>query len=328
MKKTILVMFLAIMVVAVLSAQTPGVDDFEIKQNPDNTITITRYKLENKKVVNKWDRYDITPFNQVMIPEILYGLPVTAIAAGAFRGKKINHVIIRESVTEIGNSAFEDCGLISVNILANLTRIGDSVFEKNELTSITIPNSVTHIGKGAFRKNKLTSVTIPNSVTVIGEGAFKNNRLTSVTIPNSVTVIGEGAFEENKLTSVTIPNSVTDIGEGAFRKNELTSVTLGSGLKYISSSAFADNRTIQSVTISAVINSVGSNVFGETAGWGSNPNRTITRITLPANLSDEDLKSYGFEDNFITFYGGQNRAAGTYTKNGPIWARSTAGGID
>jgi hypothetical protein len=74
-----------------------------------------------------------------------------------------------------------------------------------------------------------------------------------------------------------------------------------------------------SVTIPAGIERVGEGIFRGIP---------FASITLPANVSDSDLRSYGFESNFVTFYTGQNRAAGTYNKNGPIWSRSSAGGID
>jgi GH24 family phage-related lysozyme (muramidase) len=335
-------------------------DDFEIRQNPDNTVTIVRLKFD--KFVNR--------FISVVIPGTIYGLPVTAIADNAFRntGRRrgnntpviIISVVIPDTVTTIGVNAFnvadgDDSQLRRVVLGKGVRNIGSNAFARNpSLTAIIIPDSVTGIEDSAFEGCGLTSVTMGSGLRSIGNNAFADNQLTSLTLPAGLANIGNGVFANNQLTSVNL-DGITSIGSRAFAGNRLTSVTLPAGITSIGAGAFEGNRSpvepttptepttrirtrqdsdgspmppstrvettpsIQSVTIPAGIRNVGSDVFQGSA---------ITRITLPANVSDSDLRNYNFEANFITFYGGQGRVAGTYTKNGPIWARSTAGGID
>ena len=147
----------------------------------------------------------------VIIPSSIAKYKVVAIADNAFIPeatglrkdikeirRKIESIVIPESVVRIGNYAFSGC--------------------KN-LTTITIPDSVTSIGKMAFYGcSGLTAIAIPDSVTSIGESAFEGcQNLTAITIPDSVTSIGESAFSWCKnLTTITIPDSVTSIGKDAF----------------------------------------------------------------------------------------------------------------
>jgi hypothetical protein len=163
-------------VVLVLGGGVPPYTYFEVTQNKDGkTLTISRYKGSAKNII---------------IPEKLYGLPVTVIGGRAFYQKGLTGVIIPEGVATIGGSTFND----------------------NQLTSVTIPNSVITIEASAFQGNQLTSVTIPDSVTTIGDGAFSDNRLTSITIAKDVKGgwledspgIGTGArFEESFINFYT-----------------------------------------------------------------------------------------------------------------------------
>ncbi|GHU48705.1 hypothetical protein FACS1894200_06310 [Spirochaetia bacterium] len=186
-----------------------------------------------------------------------------------------------------------------------VTSIGSGAFQGNQLTSVTIPNSVTTIGGNAFNSNRLTSITIPNSIITIGDSAFSNNRLTSITIPNSIITIGDYVFTGNQLTSVTIPNSVTTIGYSAFSTNKLTSITIPNSVTIIRGNAFSNNQ-LTSVTIPNSVTSIGGNAFN---------NNPLTSVTIGT------VRSVGVEPGFDNFYISQNRAAGTYVKNGPFWSK-------
>jgi YD repeat-containing protein len=300
-------------------------DMFQVEQLSNNTVRITKYTGSEKNVI---------------IPATLYGLPVAEIG-GFYGNKTIQRVLIPDTVTSIVNRAFGSCTSLNLVAIGNgVTSIPSEAFNGcAALTKVTIGSKVTSIGASAFSGcNRLTKITIPDSVITIEQGAFSDCGLTTVTLGNGLKTIGASAFEggtasktegegkfrkttytyTGQLTSITLPDGITSIGANAFAKNKLTSVILPAGVTSIGEKAFAANK-ITSVTIPAGITSVGKDIFSGSA---------ITNITLPANVNDSHLSNYNFEQTFITFYTGQNRAAGTYTKNGPIWARSTAGGID
>jgi len=231
MKKGILVILAVLLMAVGVFAQTEA--DFEIKQNAQGGITITKYTGTVK---------------DVKIPSTIEGIKVTEIGNQAFEGnKKITSVTIPNGVTSINGGetlgtgyyygAFSNCSLTSVIIPNSVTAIGENAFYAcTSLSSITIPNSVTAIGKNAFYAcTSLTSITIPASVTTIREKAFQFcSNLASVTFaPTSKVSIGEYAFYGCKnLTSIIIPNSV-DIGYDAFREcTSLTSITIGANKNY------------------------------------------------------------------------------------------------
>jgi hypothetical protein len=49
------------------------------------------------------------------------------------------------------------------------------------------------------------------------------------------------------------------------------------------------------------------------AFWGT----PITRITLPANVNEKNMEQ--FDKSLVNFWKSQNKKAGTYVKDGPIW---------
>ncbi|GHV66562.1 hypothetical protein AGMMS49928_01550 [Spirochaetia bacterium] len=166
----------------VMAQVTPPDEDFEVTQNKDGkTLTISGYKGSAKNII---------------IPETLYGLPVTVIGGSAFYEKDLTSVVIPDGVITIGNRAFSN----------------------NKLASVTFGKSVTTIdgdnsSGGAFSNNQLTSVTIPDSVTTIRLYAFSNNPLTSVTLGKGLTIIQHGAFGGNTLTTITIAKDVLPTGD-------------------------------------------------------------------------------------------------------------------
>ncbi|MBE6630086.1 MAG: hypothetical protein E7624_04475 [Ruminococcaceae bacterium] len=224
---------------------------------------------------------------------------VTAIDKDAFRGFSLLTSVMFEpgsQLTSIGDSAFYDCALLtSITIPSSVTSIGNSAFANcSSLSSITIPDSVTSIGNSAFANcSSLSSITIPDSVTSIGNSAFSGcEALTSITIPNSVTSIGESAFSRcSSLESIALPfvggsasattpsvstlfgyifgydrygGIATKQYYGSFYTTyyipaSLKSVTItGGNILY---GAFQNCTSLQSITISNSVTSIGENAF-------------------------------------------------------------------
>ena len=109
--------------------------------------------------------------------------------------KKIEKVILLNSVTMIGRNTFRDF---------------------TSLQKVVIPNSVKQIDSSAFKGcTSLEEIVIPDSVTEIGRDAFNGcTSLEEIVIPESVTKIGYCAFENCKnLSLITIPKVYSSIGD-------------------------------------------------------------------------------------------------------------------
>ena len=162
----------------------------------------------------------------VIIPDTIEGLPVTAIGEGALMNKdNMSSVTIPATVTTIGKQAFDGCdNLGEVNFAedSQLTTIDDFAFYScDNLTSIEIPNSVTTLNYGAFEQcTSLGNVTFEEGINLetIYSAAFKDcTSLTEIAIPEGVTTIGIDTFAGcTSLAEIAIPESMDKILEGAF----------------------------------------------------------------------------------------------------------------
>ena len=144
--------------------------DFKTHVTQDKNL---RYRVytDHATVVNK-----ISNVEDVVIPDVVDGVPVTGIAGSAF-----------------ANSSYTK----SVKFPENLVNVRYCAFYKaNAIHEIHLPRSVRIIYRSAFNGcDSLTHVTIDEGCTHIGYRAFGNcKNLESIVIPSSVKQIGSEAF--------------------------------------------------------------------------------------------------------------------------------------
>jgi len=295
-------------------------DDFEVAQNRDGTVTITKYKATEKRTVNIGGTNHIVHFGilNVVIPSRIFGVNATIVGPDAFRDTGITSVVLPETIVEIHAGAFAENKLerVTLGVRTRLIRGGVAegraevvplgAFEGNaQLTQMVIPDTVTEIGARAFKDCGLTNVTLGRLVALIGESAFRNNKLSVITLPPSTRRIGRYAFNTNQITSLTIPNGVELVADDAFTANPMTAVVIPASLG-------------QLITINAqAVPRIGGDHVLISPHVPSFPD-TLVRVTLPAGVHDRNMAS--FEENLRNFYTSQNRRAATYVKNGPIWS--------
>lgn len=182
---------------------------------------------------------------EISIPEIIDGIPVTAIGYGVFASNRsLVSVKIPEGVTTIYDNAFQNC---------------------TSLSKVELPDSLTHIGNHGFLGcTSLTSLELSEQLESIGNYVFADcSRLESITFAENLTSIGEGAFHNCRtLTQITIPEGVPAILTNTFYGcNSLSSVSLPDSLESIGTSAFLECRSLRELTLPAQLYSIGDNAF-------------------------------------------------------------------
>jgi hypothetical protein len=165
--------FVVLLTILALPGFAQEAGDFVVTQNTGGTVTITGYRGTVKDVA---------------IPEVINGIPVTAIDRRAFRNLELSSVTIPETVRFIGELAFADNELTRIVLTEGLAVIGVSAFANNKLTEIVIPDSVTAIRYGAFNKNPVTTISISNRVKAVMPRVFSKNALSQITIGDETEV--------------------------------------------------------------------------------------------------------------------------------------------
>ncbi|MBO4655824.1 MAG: leucine-rich repeat domain-containing protein [Bacteroidales bacterium] len=311
MKKTLLILAVMMMVVAVL--QSAMAQDFSAVSPSGHTLY---YNIVNGEA-------QVTSEN-----------PSPGLGSRAYENLRGNVIVpdsvthndITYPVTSLGLYAFMFCtDLKHLSLPSTMRVIGPySISACQSLDSVSMPNTLQVIDTGAFSASSIKSIRIPDAVTVIRYRAFRNcGWLKSVTLHNGITTIEAGAFSWcSCLPDLMIPSTVTietatsadnaafykvqhieyhgsSTGApwGAFWMNGLrdgdfifngpardtlvswkgtgSEVTIPSMVKVLNNSVFY-NTGLRSVTMPSTMTSIGERVF-----QGCN----LTEITLPDSLN-------------------------------------------
>jgi hypothetical protein len=241
---------------------TPNPDNGFFWVQNGNTITITNYNGSE---------------GIVTVPASIADLPVTAVAAGAFKNNpSLTNISLFGYVTSIGSTAFSGCSnLTTVSLPYTMTNLGDYAFSNCvSLTKVPIPDDLRTLNNGVFAGcSSLTDVTIPTGITNIEANVFSGcSKLAIVSIVPDLTNLGSSAFAScAALTNVCFEgNAPINSGSLIFNGDPLTNIL------YISSSSGwgATYQGIPTALCTACANALGAlkvnilpNSLQTSAGW-------------------------------------------------------------
>ena len=268
---------------------------------------------------------------ELTIPDMVEGLPVTAVEDNAFCGSSVKHVILPESVSVIGNEAFG--GLLSLKSVTcpGVREIGRMAFYMDEnLESVTLPEGLTKIGMSAFHYCKaLAEINAPATLQEIGGSVFQGTAWLDaqtahggpavlnhividgskckgvVTLSSDVKAINAAAFSKNtEITDVIMPLGLTKIGSSAFSGcTGLTSLTLPDSVTEIPAGMCNECTALAEIHVSDQLTAVGERAFSKTA---------LTTFTFPDGVTviedhtfDSCEQLVGVEGKNITKIGNQ-----------------------
>lgn len=192
-------------------ALTEGDWEFQLS---NNEVTITKY---------------VGAGGEAIIPETIYGCPVTKIEKAAFYLTNVGSIKINAKITEIPyNFAWQAKSLTEVTIPASVKEVGKSMFgDCKSLKSVIFEEGCETVSGGMFDGCKaLEKVELANTITTIGSSAFAGcSSLKELVLPTGLKVINDIAFYGcSSLKELIIPYGVEEIWTLTFDNNTIKSI--------------------------------------------------------------------------------------------------------
>ena len=219
-------------------AKVPPISDFEYELTEDmEGVKITKYKGEAL---------------HVLIPNEIEGMPVVELGDYSFSSRKMETIIIPDTVKKIGRYVFNFCDkLKNIRLSKAITSIVEGMFSSCEsLEEFIIPDHIINIESSAFSHTGIISIYLPDRITFrsksyseeyeISTFVFNScKNLKKVRLPSSITVIGDKMFSRcTSLQNIILPEGLTKIGESAFADCPFTELTIPNTVTTILSDAF------------------------------------------------------------------------------------------
>lgn len=161
------------------------------------------------------DHYNGTGKTEIILPEMIDGLPVTAIGESCFGNNlEIEKVTFSDTVDYISANAFSGCTNLHETVFPEtLIAIDKEAFAESGLIEVILPDTVTQIGEGVFMNcEQLEYVFLPEELKIIPHRVFQNTpALQSVTIAAPKPLIDSDAFDpETAATLIGYSGSYTE----------------------------------------------------------------------------------------------------------------------
>ena len=193
----------------------PGGESFACESDILTIVTLPASQYDDLYEIDENGR--LTAYHgfedEVVIPQTVHGIAVTAIA----RGMNAPRVVVTEGVTAIENHAFSDFyGLREIVLPSTLQTIGYEAFKRCGLTSLTIPESVRVIRERAFHWAFTDSaeVAVNAADVIVCKGAFHEARMAKLVF-NSTISLTLDAIEDGE-NNFVVNHSIVSNYHGCF----------------------------------------------------------------------------------------------------------------
>ena len=222
----------------------------------------------------------------VVIPDIVNGVPVTSIGSVAFdRCESLRSIDIPGTVVSIDDGNY---------MIAENYEYGP-FFECKNLEKVVLHEGLEYIGYLAFRFcEKLSEIELPESINFVAPLVFSNCKsLTAIQIPQNLHFLSNGMFDACwNLREVKLHDGIEVLAKGAFNDcRALEYITLNEGLKEIGDGCFSTCVSLKEIDIPDTVTYIGEGTF-----MGCN---SIKCIDIPEGITVINDKTFDGMDELL-----------------------------
>lgn len=225
-----------------------------------------------------------------------FGNGVQTIGASAFSGTAITELKLPKSLTTLGQYAFSNCASLKEAVIPEgVTVLPTMVFGTcSALERVVLPDTLTTIEAEAFNISGLKAIFLPASVTTISASSYSKSPFLG---SSGLTVFCEADSAASGWSSywnnVDYSNKATVCYDatqadadfwGSVDKNA-AAVIIPNGVTVIPEDAFANKSTLQYVSISDTVKTIGKNAFYYCKG--------LVSAYIPSSVKTINAASYG-----------------------------------
>ena len=190
-----------------------------LKTTPDSEF---KYYVVDDEVILR--RY-LGNKENVVIPDMIDGMPVTEISNAAFYNNAVKTVAIPETVHTIGKSCFEHCSKLShIELPEAVTVIQEKCFKGCViLKSVELPPNLRTIEYAAFEGCQiLKSIELPDTLLFIDSSAFDGCVwLSEINLPEHLVTLGS-MYHTKSLQKMIIPAEMIELESDHLEVKEIT----------------------------------------------------------------------------------------------------------
>lgn len=267
-------------ITSITASMFAGFTDLEEVVLSAETTEIGESAFENtglKKITYKG--YEGT--DTFALPETL-----TTIEKYAFKGTKLENVVLSTAAVSVGTSAFAESTVKTVTVNGENVSFGTSAFaDCAELTTVTFNAATAKLGTSMFANCVvLNSVTLPSEITSLPMSLFEGCvKLATVEIPETVTAM-QRTFAGSYITSIDVPASVTTLNQTFMDCSQLKTVTLHEGLTSFVVKVFLNCVALEEIVLPEGLTQIGSDVFSGCVN--------LKKVNIPSTLTKIDNNAF------------------------------------
>lgn len=262
---------------------------FDVKENGDGTVTITKY-IDKAATV-------------VVIPETIGGKKVTGIGDKAFDGFS-NLVIDTIDIggMDLGNNVLTGVTIKKVIVSSNVGKVNVSgPFDTAKVEAVEIREGVTEIAANLFQGcSLLTEIKLPDTIVSIGEEAFIScSLLASVNFPQSLTTIENKAFDGcSALVLDELEIGGMNLGNDVFTDATIKKIVMSSNTSKVNAAGPFDTALVDTIEIKRGVTKIAYGLFKRcTLLTEVNVPDTVVEIGMEAFQGCTSLKSIYIPDS-------------------------------